>query len=284
MSRFREAEFRRRALRLGTFRPGRFRRSHSGRALLLLCSVVLSAVLDARAARAEQSAVATRDSQDVRQTVSDVLADPEYRHLHDREKPDRDNTDLPQWFKDFLEWLFGDDSSSSTASEKSFSLASGLYYLALAALAVALLYLIVAIVRSSGQSSPVERSEFSADAEAILPTQPPGDVPTNEYERRALAAAQAGDFRGALRELVLGSMSWTERAGLVRYRRGLTNRDYVRAVWRMVERRESLLQIVLAFERVFYGRRPADEATFDACLVEFRQSFLTEANDAQPSR
>jgi len=246
--------------------------------------VVLSAVLDARAARAEQSAVATRDSQDVRQTVSDVLADPEYRHLHDREKPDRDNTDLPQWFKDFLEWLFGDDSSSSTASEKSFSLASGLYYLALAALAVALLYLIVAIVRSSGQSSPVERSEFSADAEAILPTQPPGDVPTNEYERRALAAAQAGDFRGALRELVLGSMSWTERAGLVRYRRGLTNRDYVRAVWRMVERRESLLQIVLAFERVFYGRRPADEATFDACLVEFRQSFLTEANDAQPSR
>jgi hypothetical protein len=125
-----------------------------------------------------------------------------------------------------------------------------------------------------------QKSPIDPDEEAISPSQPPGDQPTNEYERRAIAAAQAGDYRSALRELVRGSMSWTERSGLIRYRRGLTNRDYVRAVWRFAPRRESLLRIVAAFERVFYGRRAADAATFDVCLQAFRSSFLTEANDA----
>jgi hypothetical protein len=254
------------------------------RTLLMLCVVVLATAIDPGTARAESSSTTVHDAQEVRQTVNDVLADPEYRHLHDKEESKPERTEFPQWLKDFLEWLFEDDSTSQEKkTETVFSFGEVLYYLALAALAVALVYLVVAIIRSSDGMADVDPSEFSADAEAIIPTQPPGDVPTNEYERRALAAAQAGDFRSGLRELVLGSMSWTERAGLVRYRRGLTNRDYVRAVWRMADRRESLLQISAAFERVFYGRRVADEATFESCLVEFRQSFLTEANHAQPS-
>lgn len=250
---------------------------------LLICVALLLTGGDARPARADGSSVTLHDADEVRQVVSDVLTDPEYRHLHDKEDADRDASEYPQWLTDLLEWLFGEDSSSVKEPGSAFSFASGLYYVALAALGVILVYLIAVIIRLTEDQPDVHPPEFSADAEAIVPTQPPGDVATNEYERRALAAAQAGDFRSALRELVLGSMSWTERAGLVRYRRGLTNRDYVRAVWRLVERRESLLQIVSAFERVFYGRRLADEATFEACLVEFRQSFLTEATDAQPS-
>ena len=258
--------------------------SRSRRTLLMLCVVSLATAFDPGTTRAESSTATLHEAQEIQQTVNDVLSDPEYQHLHDKEKPEREKTELPQWLKDFLEWLFGDDQTAEKKkTETVFSFGEVLYYLAFAALAVALIYLVVAIIQASDGMADVDPSEFSADAEAIIPTRPPGDVPTNEYERRALAAAQAGDFRSGLRELVLGSMSWTERAGLVRYRRGLTNRDYVRAVWRIADRRESLLQIVAAFERVFYGRRVADEATFESCLVEFRQSFLTEAIDAQPS-
>lgn len=254
---------------------------------IVLLVAVLFAGYGTEAARAESQIIdSPRAPEDVQQAVSDVLADPEFRHL--REKDDAasedgfNRDDLPQWLRNFLDWLVRDESEPDEPSN-TFSLAGVLYYVALAALAVALIVLLVAIVRSADQRTASDSMNFSADEEAIVPTQPPGDIPANEYERRALAAAQLGDFRGALRELVLGSMSWTERAGLIRYRRGLTNRDYVRAVWRMIERRESLLQIVAAFERVFYGRRMADGATFESCLVEFRKSFRTEANDAQPS-
>ncbi len=256
------------------------------RHLLIICVAILWPGVCAEAARPALQPTAPKNADDVRQTVSEVLSDSEYRHLHEMEDSASEDwvnrDDLPEWLKRFLKWLTEDDSESISPND-AINLGKALYYVALSVLAVLLICLVAFILRWSEEQPDTDASEFSADREAIIPTQPPGDVPTNEYEQRALAAAQAGDFRSALRELVLGSMSWTERAGLVRFRRGLTNRDYVRAVWRMVERRDSLLQIVAAFERVFYGRRPADEATFEACLIEFRQSFLTEANDAHPS-
>ncbi|MFM7055580.1 MAG: hypothetical protein ACKO2P_01520 [Planctomycetota bacterium] len=63
-------------------------------------------------------------------------------------------------------------------------------------------------------------------------TAPPGELPAATYEGRARRYAADGNYRMAIRELLLGSMSWIERAGLIRYRRGLTNRDYVRCVCR----------------------------------------------------
>ncbi|MBI1313220.1 DUF4129 domain-containing protein [bacterium] len=258
---------------------------HRLRIALVLFAVISCAGINALPARADSTFTSPRASAEVQQTVHDVLADPEFRHLHDKRNEGDDwfNKDkFPKWLRDLLDWLFRDDRKPSEPTDSA-SLASLLYYLALTTLAAALGVLLVAIVRSVDQRTALNPSDFAGDGEAIEPTRPPGDIPANEYERRALEAAQAGNFRGALRELVLGAMSWTERAGLIRYRRGLTNRDYVRAIWRMVERRESLLQIVAAFERVFYGRRTADAATFEVCLSEFQKSFRTEATDAQPS-
>lgn len=251
---------------------------------LLLMAAVCLAELFVPPDVAGQDAL-PHSSESVRRTVRDVLSDPDYRHLieKDSQADDSEEPVLPEWLEKILEWLLRDDSSSNTQPESGFSLASVMYYLALIVLAVALVLLLAGIMRSMRQQENHAGSEMPADAEAISPTSPPGDVSSREYEMRARAAAQAGDFRTALRELVMGAMSWTERAGLIRYRPGLTNRDYVRAVWRMADRRESLLQIVGAFERVFYGRRPADAVTFEDCLGAYRRSFLTEANDAQPS-
>lgn len=105
---------------------------------------------------------------------------------------------------------------------------------------------------------------------------PPGELAVSTYESRALQLAAEGNFRAAIRELLLGSMSWIERAGLIRYRKGLTNRDYVRAVWRRTPKRDAYAETALEFERVYFGRRTATAQSFESCLHCFRGAFREE--------
>jgi len=115
-------------------------------------------------------------------------------------------------------------------------------------------------------------------------TAPPGELAVSTYESRALLYGQQGDFSLAIRELLLGSMSWIERAGLIRFRKGLTNRDYVRAVWRQDDKRSAYLVTGSEFELVFFGRRAATEAMFDRCLTAFRGAFREEATSERDDR
>ena len=232
-----------------------------------------------------------RDAAEVQKTAKDVLADSEYRHLF-RPKPEpkaAEDIQLPEWLEwffeklfGFFEWLF--DGRSSAVDAPALTFGGFLRYLVILVLAVLIVAMLIVLLKRREFSQSETLAADGTGEEALSPSRPPGDIPMNEYERRALAAAQGGDFRSAVRELVLGSMSWTERAGLIRYRRGLSNRDYVRAVRRRLQQRESLLHIVSAFERVFYGRRVADVTTFKSCLEEFRKSFSLEATDANPAR
>ena len=107
-------------------------------------------------------------------------------------------------------------------------------------------------------------------------TAPPGELPAATYEGRARRYAADGNYRMAIRELLLGSMSWIERAGLIRYRRGLTNRDYVRCVWRRPSQRESMLATASSFELIWFGRRTPTEEMFVQCLAGFQGAFREE--------
>ena len=71
-----------------------------------------------------------RDSAEVHQTLHDVLADPEFRHLtrSDGQRRLLDTYELPQWLKDFLEWLF--DSEESATPSTSLPINDLLFYLA----------------------------------------------------------------------------------------------------------------------------------------------------------
>lgn len=226
----------------------------------------------------------TRDADEVKTIITDVLADSEYRHLRHGGEGDElaDDSELPGWLKSFLDWLL---KSNGTPSNKktSVDLRGTLFYGSLSVLIFLLVVLAVLIRKKYGEEDGQSSFHLDANEEAINPSRPAGELSANEYVSRALVAAESGDFRSAIRELVLGAMSWTERGGLIRHRRGLTNRDYIRAVWRDEPRRDSLLRIVGDFERVFYGHRQADQITFDACLTEFQKSFLSEVRDAQPA-
>jgi hypothetical protein len=99
----------------------------------------------------------------------------------------------------------------------------------------------------------------------------PGELDPDEYWRRALSHGEKRHYREGMRELLLGAMSVAERRGLIRFRRGLTNRDYFYAV--RGPARESFSFIASAFEHVYFGRREATADAFrDSCRA-YQKSF-----------
>ncbi len=137
---------------------------------------------------------------------------------------------------EFLRSLFGaagQQPTTPSASASSGGLFSGIANIIVLLAVVALVAIIVLfatlIVRSIDGKKRRERAGGllfdGTEAPEALST-PPGETEVGIYERRALQLAQEGNYRAAIRELLLGSMSWIERSGQIRYRKGLTNRDY----------------------------------------------------------
>lgn len=143
---------------------------------------------------------------------------------------------------------------------------------------IAILIVIIAMVIKSIDAKKQKRESLLSDLSDVLSdvVTPPGDLAASTYESRAINLAAAGDHRAAIRELLLGSMSWIERAGLIRYRKGLTNRDYLRCVWRRHEKRNAFLTTATQFEYVFFGRRNPTAEMFEQCLASFRGAFHEE--------
>ncbi|MEZ6040250.1 MAG: DUF4129 domain-containing protein [Planctomycetaceae bacterium] len=141
-----------------------------------------------------------------------------------------------------------------------------------------ILAVIVAMVVKSMDKRKTETGGLIIDGEEDLAnlSKPPGELAAATYEGRAVQFAAEGNFRAAIRELLLGSMSWIERSGLIRYRKGLTNRDYVRSVWRRRGKRDAFAITALEFEKIYFGRREATRESFEKCLNAFKGAFREE--------
>lgn len=72
---------------------------------------------------------------------------------------------------------------------------------------------------------------------------------------------------------MLGAMSHIERQQLIRYRRGLTYRDYLTAVRRQESLFQGLRSMVRLYEPIGFGRRDATEDMFQQSLAEYRTGF-----------
>jgi hypothetical protein len=161
---------------------------------------------------------------------------------------------------------------------------SGLSLVLMGLVIAGLLALLVwAIVKYSGRDDDDFEADFGEEEGlAFDPSTPPGERPASVYLKRALALAEAGDFRGALRQLLLGAMSWTERRNLIRFRKGLTNRDYLRALRRRPTQHQGLQGVVVEFEKVYFGRRAATADRFQRVLPGYREGFEKEDDDGLP--
>ena len=99
-------------------------------------------------------------------------------------------------------------------------------FLGVYALVGALLIVVLAFILKTALSTHRQKSLPREDAQAHLVQAgaTPGETPPEQYWARAEKLQAQKDYKGAIRELLLGAMSATERRGLIRHRRGLTNR------------------------------------------------------------
>lgn len=207
---------------------------------------------------------------------------------------------LGQRVGDFFQWMFGDffkpsprgtpDAAGtgswwssvveSTAEFFRLMASLGSQTLVLSVLLVVLVFVILVVatvIRKRDRQQVFAMSNAGELAEDVSEiTVAPGELPPAIYETRAMRLAAGGDYRAAIRELLLGSMSWLERSALIRFRRGLTNRDYDRSIWRRPEKRQAWVATASQFELVYFGRRQPTQEMFETCLIEFQGAFREE--------
>jgi hypothetical protein len=68
-------------------------------------------------------------------------------------------------------------------------------------------------------------------------------------------------------------MSVTERGGLIRFRRGLTHRDYLRALRARAPQYQAFRTIVAVYEPICFGRRPAEISHYHTSLDGYETGF-----------
>jgi Domain of unknown function (DUF4129) len=102
-------------------------------------------------------------------------------------------------------------------------------------------------------------------AEARAPEDPGlGDesLTAEAASRRAQTLSDGGDYRAAVRYLYLSALLHLEEAGLLRYDRSLTNREYLRSLAGMPELAARLQRVVEVVDRVWYGYDALDTAAY----------------------
>jgi hypothetical protein len=226
----------------------------------------------------EPSGYEYQDESLLRVALEETLSQPEFARLRAEPEPEEEPEAFaaPEWLDRFFRWLsralWGDDASEEEASsELAFNLPGArllIYTMALVILLVAVFFIAKSVLSISRDK---KMSEDEAAVRVFGPESAPGELDPDEYWRRALAQGEKRHYKEGMRELLMGAMSASERRGLIRFRRGLTNRDYFYAV--RGPARESFGLIASAFEHVYFGRREATADAFRESCRAYQQSF-----------
>jgi hypothetical protein len=215
---------------------------------------------------AEVASKVDDDARQIRDQLDQILADPEFRRL--RLKPQQESKSTPEWLRSFIDWL-----SDLFGGLRGLFGALGIGIQALAwtvlMLIIALIvYLISRVIANYQRSATVRKAAGPVFDQGELPAAP-GELEADVYLQRALSLSTAGRYREAIGLLILGLMSHAERAGLIRHRRGLTHRDYIRALRGQNTLHQSFRQLVAVYEPICFGRREARSEHFQSSLSEY---------------
>jgi len=210
----------------------------------------------------------------VEKEFEEIFAQPEFRGLRERKpqpvEPAR--SESPTWLKDFFDWIESLFRGTGHALSGLGVVVQTLAYAVLAAVCALIIWLVVRAVnnyqrRQTGDGRAQGRVE---EGEGEIP---PGDLSADEYLRRAAQLAVQGLYREAIGQLILGAMSRTERSGLIRFRRGLTNRDYLRALRGRATQHQALRTIVDVYEPICFGRRAVAIEHYQTSLDNYQNGF-----------
>jgi len=211
---------------------------------------------------------AFEDPNAVRDEIEDIFSTPEFRRLK-YERSDAEITDsefepgeLPEWVKKTAEAI-GNVLGPAL---------SYLFWIVVAVLCGLIVYVVYAGITARRRGPKTEGwlpDDFEEGDAALSPAELAADV----YLNRAAELAAAGNTREAIAQLLLGAMSYIEREGLIRFRRGLTCRDYLRATRSRKELYTALGQIVGIYEPICFGRRDVLPEHYETSLNKYLGAF-----------
>jgi hypothetical protein len=103
--------------------------------------------------------------------------------------------------------------------------------------------------------------------------EPRTSVAARDRLDRSLAG---GDYRLALRYLLLSTLLELQERGVLRLRPGLTNREYLRDLERDLARNQAvarpMAEFIEVFDRTWYGHLPIGQAEYERCLELAREA------------
>lgn len=220
------------------------------------------------------SPAASPETDDLRRELDEILAQPAFRRIRHRQM-EAEKVSTPSdlsWLEKPFKWLWELLTSGAKGMSGLGGIWSVLAWTALAIVVCLIIWLIVRAINSyrHAQAVLVTKTLRAEEGEQDLP---PGDVSADEYRRRASEFAAEARFREAIGQLILGAMSRTERQGLIRFRRGLTHRDYLRALRSREMAHGSFRTLVGIYEPICFGRRPASNENFQAAEKAYATGF-----------
>ncbi|MFN0050715.1 MAG: DUF4129 domain-containing protein [Planctomycetales bacterium] len=210
------------------------------------------------------------DDESVRRELDEILEHPDFRRLRLELNPPEVRT---PWIERFFNWLADLFRPVNAPSVSWIGDAFRVFaYAVIGVIACGIIWLIVKAVNSwrALQREKIAGIKAFEEGTAELP---PGDLPADEYLRRARELSGQGLYGEAIAQLLLGAMSATERSGLIRFRRGLTYRDYVRALRQQPEPCQSFRTMVSIYLPIGFGRRSAVPTQFDEALAAYEAAF-----------
>jgi hypothetical protein len=217
------------------------------------------------------------DEGDIRRALEETLSQADFARLRTepKKKEEPEEWKSPEWLTRILRWLSGlMGKKAEESSTGGLPLAFSGMRLLLFTMAVLILGAAIVFIGKSVLATARDRKiaeEEDARARIFKPGAAPGETPPEEYWRSALVHGEGKRYKEAIRDLLLGAMSATERRGLIRFRKGLTNRDYYHSV--RGPARDSFARIASSFEHVYFGRREASSDAFRECCREYQKSF-----------
>ncbi|QDV21057.1 hypothetical protein Pan153_57390 [Gimesia panareensis] len=246
----------------------------AARLLILASPLLLTSIVAAQPGETQSADLSSPDQVMLKQDMQEILKRPEFRHLTRERQLTKDaDVDLDDWIKDSPRQSSYDTSAISGAAGALFMFLSYASVVCACVLVLFLLYKAVVGFKYSKENK-MDTAKPQLQGEMVLEENvSPAEFAAATYLERAQELAKAGDYHKAIIQLLYGSMSFIERSGWIRFRKGLTYRDYLRAARPHGLPGESLRQMIRTYEPLGFGRRVATREHFESTLQLYESAF-----------
>lgn len=243
----------------------------------LVCLTLLSLCPAAASAQTRETPATDLSSPDqvmLQQDMQEILKRPEFRHLtRERQLTQDTDVDLDDWIQDSSS---KPSHSANAISDFTGAVFTMLSYASVICACVLVLYLLykaaIGYQRPGKNKADIDTTQLQGEM-VLEETISPAELAASTYLERAQTLAKAGEYHKAIIQLLYGSMSYIERSGWIRFRKGLTYRDYLRAARPHGLPGESLRQMVRTYEPLGFGRREATREHFESTLQHYEAAF-----------